>query len=245
MSTTLEEQINLQRVEGTDTFTASWHEDWTVGPALHGGGLAAIIQLTATTYLRTDARRFRNQPHLLNLHLDFLRPCERCSSTIVVTPLKIGAAVSTLQLQLLFQGDERIDETYVAWMTDFIPSMSDTLLQNGGLYDAHVFQQRAEQWANEHPGVTCQTTNTLAEAAKSIIFNNTLTIDIEYKRALPKEGLRFVLMRTAANALSGGRMHIEITFCDEDMELVATARQSILVLDAARKFGPKKEPSKI
>lgn len=62
-----------------------------------------------------------------------------------------------------FLGDERIDETYVAWMSDFIPSMSDSLLRNGGLYDVHVFQQKAEQWAEEHPGVTCQTTNTLAE----------------------------------------------------------------------------------
>ena len=72
-----------------------------VGIALHGGGLAAIIQLTATTHLRSDARRFRNQQHLLNLHLDFLNPCERCESTIAVVPLKVGAAVSTLQLQLL------------------------------------------------------------------------------------------------------------------------------------------------
>lgn len=71
------------------------------GIALHGGGLASIIQLTATTHLRTDARRFRNQRHLLNLHLDFLYPCERVESTITVAPLKIGAAVSTLQLQLL------------------------------------------------------------------------------------------------------------------------------------------------
>jgi len=69
--------------------------------ALHGGGLAAIIQLTATTHLRTDALRFRNQKHLLNLHLDFLYPCERSGSTITVIPLKIGAAVSTLQLHLL------------------------------------------------------------------------------------------------------------------------------------------------
>ncbi|KAL1845922.1 hypothetical protein Daus18300_014413 [Diaporthe australafricana] len=144
-------------------------------------------------------------------------------------------------------GDERIDETYVAWMSDFIPSMSDTLLRNGGLFDAHVFRQKAEQWAQEHPGVTCQTTNTLAEAVKnSVIFNHTLTIDIEYKRALPKEGLRFVLMRTAANVLSGGRMQIEVAFCNEDMELVATARQSILVLEASRKFDEKrKKPAKI
>lgn len=71
------------------------------GIALHGGGIAAIIQLAATTHLRTDPRRFRNQQHLLNLHIDFLLPCERCESTIAVAPLKIGAAVSTLQLQLL------------------------------------------------------------------------------------------------------------------------------------------------
>lgn len=71
------------------------------GTALHGGGLAAIIQLTATTHLRTDARRFRNQKHLLNFHINFLHPCERCESTITVVPLKIGAAVSTLQLHLL------------------------------------------------------------------------------------------------------------------------------------------------
>ncbi|KKY32330.1 putative thioesterase family protein [Diaporthe ampelina] len=121
--------------------------------------------------------------------------------------------------------------------------MSDTLLRNGGLYDAHVFQQRAEQWAQEHPGVTCQTTNTLAEAVKSVIFNHTLTIDIEYKKALPKEGLRFVLMRTAANVLSGGRMQVEVALCNEDMELVATVRQSILVLEASRKFDEKRRKS--
>jgi hypothetical protein len=72
-----------------------------------------------------------------------------------------------------------------------------------------------------------------------------LTIDIEYKRALPKEGLRFVLMRTAANVLSGGRMQIEIFFCNEDMELVATARQSIIVLEASRKFDKRRKPAKI
>ena len=31
--------------------------------------------------------------------------------------------------------------------------MSDTLLRNGGPYDAHVFQEKAEQWAQKNPGV--------------------------------------------------------------------------------------------
>lgn len=34
MTTILEKQINLQRIEGTDNYTASWHEDWTVGPGI-------------------------------------------------------------------------------------------------------------------------------------------------------------------------------------------------------------------
>lgn len=52
-----------------------------------------------------------------------------------------------------FLGDERINATYLAVMTEIMPSMSDTLLRNGGPYDARVFQERAEQWAQKNPGV--------------------------------------------------------------------------------------------
>lgn len=90
------------------------------------------------------------------------------------------------------------------------------------------------------------TAGTVTQAVKSAIWNNTLTIDIEYKRALPKEGLRFVFIRTAANMFDGGRLQIEITICNEDMELVATVQQSILVLEASRKFvDRKKKPARI
>lgn len=53
------------------------------------------------THLLSDPFRFRSQPHLLNLHLDFLYGCEKDDMTIVITVLKVGALVSTLQLQLL------------------------------------------------------------------------------------------------------------------------------------------------
>lgn len=41
--------------------------------------------------------------------------------------------------------------------------------------------------------------------------------------------------------LSGGRMDLEVTICDENMELVCIGRQTILVLQAARRFGDSKE----
>ncbi|KAJ5605615.1 thioesterase family protein [Penicillium lagena] len=49
-----------------------------------------------------------------------------------------------------FLGDERLDSTYLAMMADIVPSMPDTLLRNGGLYDAHALWEKIELWA-ENP----------------------------------------------------------------------------------------------
>lgn len=50
---------------------------------------------------------------------------------------------------------EQIDETCMTFMTDYRPSMSDTLLKNGGMHDANGFRESAERWTKEHPGTTC------------------------------------------------------------------------------------------
>lgn len=64
--------------------------------------MAAIIQLTAQTYLRTNPVLVKvDQPDVLNLHVEFLRVCTHTDSIVKVVPLKIGGTVSTLQLQLL------------------------------------------------------------------------------------------------------------------------------------------------
>ncbi|KAI0141801.1 thioesterase family protein [Xylariaceae sp. FL1272] len=332
MSHNLRQQIGLRRTE-SDTYAVGWHPDWTLGSTLFGGSIAAVIHLTAVTHLSTDpALAKRNQPDVLNLHLEFLRSCNRCDSIITVKPLKLGAVTSTLQL-LLSQGDkinvvalvtstnfdnclgptastawsllptpnpvpdfakvraqqpepnwlpahlsgeilpissrlnvlnprggfpvagvcdawygvrdehDQMDATYVSLMTDMIPSMSDTLLRNEGLYDAHAFFAKMERWAEKNPGVPAELFNTLEEALKATIFNSTVTLDIEFKRRVP-EGLRWLFTRVATKMLREGRMDVEITLCDENMELLCSARQLILVLEAGRKFKePKSKPS--
>ncbi|KAI1356968.1 thioesterase-like superfamily-domain-containing protein [Xylaria sp. FL0043] len=115
--------------------------------------------------------------------------------------------------------DERIDATYLAMMTDIIP-------------------------AEENPGVPAVIENTAAEALKSSTFNSTVTLDIEFTKKIPKDGgPRFVFTRTTANLLQGGRMNVDITICDENMELVCTAHQLILVLETERKFRGGQEKS--
>lgn len=68
-------------------------------------------------------------------------------------------------------------------------------------------------------------------------INTTLTMDIEYKRRPPIEGLRFTFTRAVAKALLDGRMDVDLTICNEDMEVVCLARQLILALGVERKFG--------
>lgn len=69
-----------------------------------------------------------------------------------------------------FLGEERIDETCLAFMTDLVPSLSDTMLRNGGIYDAYTIHQQAREWADKYPGTIYQRGNTLAEVWISTRF---------------------------------------------------------------------------
>lgn len=71
-------------------------------------------------------------------------------------------------------------------------------------------------------------------------INTTVCLDIEYKRRLPKKGLRFTFTRATAKTLLDGRMDVDLTICNEDMEVVCLARQLILALGVQRKFGGEK-----
>ena len=291
-------------------------------PALHGGCVVAVIHHATETHIQNQ--QSLKQPDILNLHVEFLRACERCDSVITVTPLKLGSVVSTFQVELAqggktkvvalatstnfdyplgptvstawtplppprpkpdfervlkhqpdpnwvpaiysgefipftgrmlildpregfptdgicdawngFEGTERIDSTTLAFMTDLVPSMSDTLLHNGGIYDAHAFQKKARVWADKNPGVPAPLKNSIAKAMKATTLNQTATLDVEFKRRLPVEGLQFAFMRTTTKMLRDGRMDVDLTIHDQDMELVCTSRQVILVLEAQRKF---------
>ncbi|KAI1659964.1 thioesterase family protein [Daldinia decipiens] len=321
MTNTLKHQIDLKQIS-SHSYTISHHADWTIGPVLHGGSIAAAIHLAASTHFNTTLAA-QKQPDVFTIHFEFLRACERCENSISVDDLKVGAGTSTIQLHLsqngqikvialatsinfeksvgptastawslhpapkpapdfdavlahrpdgnwlpahvagdllpltrrqlvlnprdgfpiniydawnTFLGQERMDATYLALMSDCIPSMSDTLLQNCGPYDAQSNFRKLEQWAISNPGVPAELTNTFEDAMEATIFNNTVTLDIEFKRRLPEDGVKWTFTRAATRMLEGGRMDLDVTICDEKMELLCLARHVILVLDAKKKF---------
>ncbi|KAK0635836.1 hypothetical protein B0T17DRAFT_624858, partial [Bombardia bombarda] len=131
--------------------------------------------------------------------------------------------------------DETLDETYLTLMTDIIPSMADTLRRNGTIYDAHAFHAKAAGMNAERPGVPAEIKNSLAEGMKADTYSQTVTLDVEFKRRVGS-GMRWVFERTATKMLEKGRMDVEITICDEGMGLVCWAQQTVLAMDAGRKF---------
>ncbi|KAK0726640.1 thioesterase-like superfamily-domain-containing protein [Apiosordaria backusii] len=304
MSKTFREQINLQAAPGTDnTYTCSWHTDWAFGITLHGGCIAAGIYQALTTHLTTSPLiAQRNHPDILKLHLEFLAPCTRETSTITIQTLRSGATSTTLQASLtqsnqlkilaiatavnfdralavesnqkdpnwvmgrmkgeflkftermlvlaprqghttngVHDGHERgVDNTLLTFLTDALPSMSDTLLNNRGAYDAHSIHAKMihfEAADKENEGKPVVIWNSIEEAMKAQVFNNTVTLDIEFKRRVdPTKNNGWTFIRTMANMLEGGRMDLDVVICDENMELLVVAQQTVLVLEAGRKF---------
>jgi hypothetical protein len=133
---------------------------------------------------------------------------------------------------------ERMDATYLTLMTDCIPSMSDTLLQNNGPYDAHTFFKSLETWVEKNPGVPAPLTNSLKDAT---IFNMTLTLDIEFKRRPPKGGQEWTFTRAVTRIMQDGRLDLDVTLCDHNMDILCLSRQTITALVAERKFGTGKK----
>jgi len=138
-------------------------------------------------------------------------------------------------------GSERIDSTHLTVLTDLIPSISDTLLQTGGVFDAHAIGKAAETWANTNPGVPCRLSNSLMQAAKVGIWNSTLTLDIEFKERLPEQGLEWAFSRVVTRELRDGRMDAEVTICDQRLRPICVARHIVLVLDARRTSDKQKQ----
>ena len=142
----------------------------------------------------------------------------------------------------VFDRPEKMDGAHLALLCDCSPSMSDGLLRNGGIYDPHRIYKIKKEAADKNPGQPALLTNSLKDAAKSQIWNTTLTIDIQFKRRMPEEEMRWTFTRATTRMLEGGRMDLDCLICDEEMVPICLARQVMLVIDANRRW--KKEEKK-
>ena len=90
----------------------------------------------------------------------------------------------------------------------------------------------------------------MSEAEKSGVakfWYPTLLLNLDVKKALPAEGVKFLFVRARAKQIRNGRMDLEVTILDEGGELVALSNHVVLVMDSARnlKRSGGKEGSKL
>ncbi|KAK5957466.1 hypothetical protein OHC33_001841 [Knufia fluminis] len=133
---------------------------------------------------------------------------------------------------------EPIEATHLTILTDLIPSMSDTLLRTGGVFDAHAINDAAATWDASNPGVPFTMRNSVVGAQRVGIWNATVTLDVEYQGRLGgrEREIEWAFTRAMTRELRGGRMDVEATICDEDGGVLCVARQVVLVLDVGRTF---------
>lgn len=136
-----------------------------------------------------------------------------------------------------------MDSTCLALIGGLIPSLSDTLLRNGGMCDALKSYATMEAWAETNHGVPCEPTDSFADAAREAVIHNTVSMDTEFKKRLPHEEIEWAFVRTEARRIQNGKMDMDITMCDENVDPTCVSGQAILVLDTQIRFKSRKEKS--
>jgi hypothetical protein len=135
-----------------------------------------------------------------------------------------------------FDRPERFGGAHLAVLCDVCPSASDTLLRTEGLFDAHKIYRIKKEAAKTTPGEPAILKNSLKEAATARIWNTTLIIDLQFKRRLSEQDMRWTFTRVTTRMLDGGRMDLDLVICDEKLVPICLARQVMLVIDARRRF---------
>lgn len=69
----------------------------------------------------------------------------------------------------------------------------------------------------------------------------TLLLNLDVKKALPKEGVKYLFVRAQSKQIRNGRLDIEVTIMDEQGDLVALSHHVVLVVDAARNMATRRK----
>ncbi|KAJ6262679.1 hypothetical protein Dda_3491 [Drechslerella dactyloides] len=67
----------------------------------------------------------------------------------------------------------------------------------------------------------------------------TLSLCLDIKKALPKEGVKWVYTKVQSQQVKNGRWDLQAVLLDQDGELLATGSQVALMVDAARNIKPR------
>ncbi|KAG8623058.1 hypothetical protein KVT40_008034 [Elsinoe batatas] len=89
------------------TYEAHFHDNWCIGSVPHGGYITSCFMQVATTHFNKTLSK-QNQPHVITLHLEFVRRTQIGPATFKVRDVKLGRLTSTIHIQLIQDGREEV-----------------------------------------------------------------------------------------------------------------------------------------
>jgi hypothetical protein len=134
----------------------------------------------------------------------------------------------------------RLSGPEVAFLADSIPSIPDSLLKNGAVFDTGRITRETHALDARNPGSLTMLKQTMEDLITSTVFNSTIVLDIAFKRRTdPLEGKGgiegpWAFVRGFSKAMKDGRTDLELVIMDDKMEVIAVASQVIYVLEPGR-----------
>ncbi|EHK96052.1 hypothetical protein M7I_8272 [Glarea lozoyensis 74030] len=83
------------------------------------------------------------------------------------------------------------------------------------------------------------------DSNKAIMWYPTLLLNIDFKKALPEEGVKWLFARTESKQIKNGRFDIEVVILDDTGDIVALSHHVALAVPAERNVAKRVTGSKM
>lgn len=118
-------------------------------------------------------------------------------------------------------------------------------------YVVDIFPQIVEKYVNPDIEAATLERDMTEQEARELIKGSpprkahwypTLSLNLDVKKALSKDGVEWLFVRVQAYKIQNGRFDLQVTVLDQDGDLVATSSHASLVLDMSRNINKSTRP---
>jgi len=102
-----------------------------------------------------------------------------------------------------------------------------------------MFPQVVENYHHDDP-YTVSKRSGKSKPPAAMYWSPTLLLNLDVKKALPKEGVEFLFIRAQTKKIQNGRIDLEIIIMDEEGDVVALSHHVTLVLGTERNLAKRK-----
>jgi hypothetical protein len=127
-----------------------------------------------------------------------------------------------------FSSGENFTNESIGFVADMWPQVVDAYWQLGDLQDTTAPPQQGDGGKG------------LKESESAKFWYPTLSLNLDIKKALPPEGVKWLFARVRAKSIKNGRFDLVVVICDESGDIVALSHHVTFVLSAARNMASRR-----